>query len=153
MCGEVASISDGLVDRELNGGQEAQTAGERAFRRHGFTGARGEAASGYATVRMAALPVYDRLRRDGVAEDVALLEVLLRLLAVNDDTNLVSRGGYLNNATTQHRQCRIRAAFQERMLFVRMFREEPLPRPCVFPSGALTHFPSVRVPETSPVPF
>jgi ATP:dephospho-CoA triphosphoribosyl transferase len=30
---------------------------------------------------------------DGVDEDVALLQVLLHLLAVNDDTNLVSRGG------------------------------------------------------------
>jgi triphosphoribosyl-dephospho-CoA synthase len=89
----VASICVGLVDRELNGTQEAHTAGERAFRRYGLTGARGEAASGYATVRTAALPIYDRLRMDGVDEDVALLQVLLHRLAVNDDTNLVSRGG------------------------------------------------------------
>jgi triphosphoribosyl-dephospho-CoA synthase len=93
MCREVASICVGLVDRELDGTQEAHTAGERVFRRYGLTGARGEAAAGYATVRMAALPVYEHLRRDGVGEDAALLQVLLHLLAVNDDTNLVSRGG------------------------------------------------------------
>jgi len=93
MCSEVACICFGLVDRELNNTREALTAGERVFRRHGFTGARGEAASGYATVRMAALPVYDRLHRDGVDEEAALLQVLLHLLAVNNDTNLVSRGG------------------------------------------------------------
>ncbi len=93
MCAEVARICVGLIDRELDGTQEAHTAGERAFRRYGLTGARGEAASGYATVRTAALPVYDDLRQDGIDDDVALLQVLLHLLAVNDDTNLVSRGG------------------------------------------------------------
>ncbi len=93
LCREVASICVGLVDRELNGRQEALTAGERVFKCYGLAGARGEAASGYVTVRMAGLPVYDRLRRDGFGEDVALLQVLLHLLAVNDDINLVSRGG------------------------------------------------------------
>ena len=93
LCGEVASICVGLVVRELDGAKEAHTSGERVFQRYGLTGARGEAASGYGTVRAAALPVYDRLRRDGVGEEVALLQVLLHLLAVNGDTNLVSRGG------------------------------------------------------------
>jgi triphosphoribosyl-dephospho-CoA synthase len=93
LCDEVASICAGLVDRELNRRAEAHTAGERVFQRFGFSGARGEAASGFATVRTAALPVYDRLRQDGLGEDLALLQVLLHLLAVNNDTNLLSRGG------------------------------------------------------------
>ena len=93
LCSEVASICVALVDQELSPKGRAQTAGERAFRRHGITGARGEAASGYATVRAAALPVYDGLRRKGIDEELLLLQVLLHLLAVNDDTNLVSRGG------------------------------------------------------------
>jgi len=93
MCSEVAGICAGLVDRELGGENQARTAGERVFRQYGLTGARGEAASGYAIVRSAALPVYDRLRLDGVAEELALLQVLLHLLAVNNDTNLASRGG------------------------------------------------------------
>lgn len=92
LCGEVADICTGIVARELDGARPVQTAGERVFRRHGLAGARGEAASGFATVR-AVLPVYDRLRRDGVGEDRALLQVLLHLMAVNNDTNLVSRGG------------------------------------------------------------
>jgi len=94
MCSEVAGVCVGLVDRELKGAQKAQTAGERAFFRYGFAGARGEAVSAFATERTAALPVYDCLRLQGVDEDVALLQVLLHLLAVNDDTNLVSRGGF-----------------------------------------------------------
>jgi len=93
LCSEVANICAGLVNRELNGKDGTKTAGERCFRRHGLTGARGESASGYALVRRVALPVYDRLRLDGVGDNVALLQVLLHLLAVNGDTNLVSRGG------------------------------------------------------------
>lgn len=93
MCSEVARICAGLVDRELDGENRVRTAGERVFRQYGLTGARGEAASGYAIVRSASLPVYDRLRRDGVVEELALLQALLHLLAVNNDTNLVSRGG------------------------------------------------------------
>jgi len=93
ICSEVAEICVDLVDRELDGIRAAQSAGEHIFTAHGLTGARGEAASGYALVRSVALPVYDRMRRRGVAEDVALLQVLLHLLATNGDTNLVSRGG------------------------------------------------------------
>ncbi len=93
MCDQVAGICAGLVERELATGGPPRTAGERMFKRHGLTGARGEAESGYATVRSAALPVYDRLRRDGVSEELALSQALLELFAVNGDTNLVSRGG------------------------------------------------------------
>jgi triphosphoribosyl-dephospho-CoA synthase len=93
ICSAVSRICVGLVDRELSSRDTANTAGERSFRIYGFTGARGEAASGYELVRAVALPVYERLRFDGAGEDVALLQVLLHLLAVNDDTNLVSRGG------------------------------------------------------------
>jgi triphosphoribosyl-dephospho-CoA synthase len=93
ICSEVANMCVGLVDRELAGAHTARTAGERIFMRYGLAGARGEAASGYETVRTVALPVYDRLRLGGLNEDVVLLQVLLHLLAVNNDTNLVSRGG------------------------------------------------------------
>jgi triphosphoribosyl-dephospho-CoA synthase len=93
ICAEVADMCVGLLDRELSNIEATLTAGERIFRQHGFTGARGAAASGYALVRTVALPVYDYLLSEGVDENVALLQVLLHLLAVNDDTNLVSRGG------------------------------------------------------------
>ena len=93
LCAEVADICAGLVERELGSTEATKTAGERCFRRHGLTGARGEAASGFALVRSIALPAYDCSRLKGIGENVALLQVLLRLLAVNRDTNLVSRGG------------------------------------------------------------
>jgi len=93
LCCEVAGMCVGLVGQELARARHAETAGERIYRRYGLAGARGEAASGYAIVRNVALPVYDRLRRDGVREETALLQVLLHLLAINGDTNVVSRGG------------------------------------------------------------
>jgi len=93
ICAEVAAICTGLVSRELESDGAAQTAGERIFCDHGLAGARGEAASGFLTVRSLALPVYDRVRRAGNNEEMALLESLLHLLVVNADTNLISRGG------------------------------------------------------------
>jgi triphosphoribosyl-dephospho-CoA synthase len=93
ICAEVAGICAALVTRELDGNKTAETAGERIFQLYGFSGARGQAASGYSIVRLIALPVYDRLRLHAVSERRALLQVLLHLLAFNTDTNLVSRGG------------------------------------------------------------
>lgn len=93
ICAEAAAICPDLVNQELNRNRAPHTAGERIFQSYGLTGARGEATSGFSTVRSIALPVYDGLRSRGVSEDPALLQVLLHLLAANGDTNLVSRGG------------------------------------------------------------
>ena len=93
LCAEVAGACAGLIDRELRCAGSTTTAGERTFKRYGLPGARGEAATGFALVREVALPVYDQLRSEGVGEEIVLLQVLLHLLAENDDTNLISRGG------------------------------------------------------------
>ncbi|WP_114394011.1 triphosphoribosyl-dephospho-CoA synthase CitG [Oleisolibacter albus] len=92
LCAEVAAICDGIVD-ELCRTAEATTAGEHLYRRYGLTGARGEAASGFATVRQHALPAYERLLTAGLGTETALHGALLELLAVNPDTNVVARGG------------------------------------------------------------
>ena len=120
ICAEVANMCAGLVEpRTRRYGESARTAGERAFRRYGVAGARGEAASGYWTVRSVALPVYDRLRNAGISEEMALMESLLHLLAVNADTNLISRGGlagleyvreYARNVAARGRRPRDRCA-------------------------------------------
>ena len=67
----------------LAGRSAAVTAGERQFQQLGLTGARGEAESGFATV-LKALAQWNGLSLHGL---------LLRLMAVNQDSNLVSRGG------------------------------------------------------------
>ncbi|MGU7779641.1 triphosphoribosyl-dephospho-CoA synthase MdcB [Burkholderia sp. PU8-34] len=68
--------------------------GERASRRYGVGGARGEAAGGFATVYRVGLPALRRAARDvpGDAE-AARVDACFALIAALDDTNLLHRGG------------------------------------------------------------
>ncbi|QIZ47040.1 triphosphoribosyl-dephospho-CoA synthase CitG [Dickeya zeae] len=93
LCQCVAQMSADLVRNELENSQHTATAGELLFRRHGLTGARGEAASGFATARQHALPAYLNARAQGKDDESALLQTLVVLMANNPDTNVVSRGG------------------------------------------------------------
>ena len=93
ICAEVARICAGMVNRELAKNDRSCTAGERLFRRHGLTGARGEAESGFATARTWGVTPYRRARWQGLNDERALQETLLHLMAHNPDTNIVSRGG------------------------------------------------------------
>ena len=88
LCDEVSAICRGLVARELAGRAQAITAGEKQFRDYGLTGARGEAEQGFITVRRAVLPFWQQEQGER-----RLQHALLRLMAVNRDSNLVSRGG------------------------------------------------------------
>ncbi|CAM6912772.1 putative 2-(5''-triphosphoribosyl)-3'-dephosphocoenzyme-A synthase [Enterobacter asburiae] len=93
LCRETRIICTGIVEQELKTTGIARTKGEQQFQAFGFTGARGEAASGFMTVRQAGLPHLHNASGQGESEDVALLRMLLGLMAANPDTNLVSRGG------------------------------------------------------------
>ncbi|WP_407731597.1 triphosphoribosyl-dephospho-CoA synthase CitG [Pseudocitrobacter faecalis] len=81
---QVSEICQGMVQRELASRQSRATAGEKQFHQFGLTGARGEAESGFATVMRHVLPHWN---------SHSMHEMLLRLMAVNPDSNLVSRGG------------------------------------------------------------
>lgn len=93
VCGTVAAMTAGLVERELADLSVWRTAGERLFRDHGLTGARGEAESGFASVVDGALPELERRIAGGQTVEIALSAAFLHLLAYNDDTNLAHRGG------------------------------------------------------------
>lgn len=67
--------------------------GEMIYLKYGLTGARGEAASGLATVTELALPAYQQAIGQKHSTEQALWQTLLVLMASNPDTNLVSRGG------------------------------------------------------------
>lgn len=102
VCQEVADICRGMVMRELSSSREANTAGERFYKRYGLTGARGEAESGFATVLNYSLPAYRQAIQKGWSNKHALHQALLTLIAHNDDTNLVSRGGIEGLRFAQH---------------------------------------------------
>lgn len=93
ICNQVARFCRGIVARELNCRTGEPSKAEMLFLRFGFTGARGEAERGFATVRTLAMPVYHRVLSETGDSQLALLQTLLHLMAWNDDTNLVSRGG------------------------------------------------------------
>jgi len=81
-----------LVEVELPSVDRPGTYGEVAFVQHRLAGARGEAASGYASVRLRALPAYRAVLEDRGDQRAALLQALLVLLATTDDTTLVKDG-------------------------------------------------------------
>lgn len=68
------------------------THGYSAFLKHGIKGAKGEAESGFQSVRRFGLPIYERyISADG--EEIASVKALLSLMANVRDTNVISRGG------------------------------------------------------------
>ncbi|AVF33987.1 triphosphoribosyl-dephospho-CoA synthase CitG [Rahnella sikkimica] len=89
LCAEAAALTQGLVERELQHCRQPVTAGERLFQAHGMTGARGEVQSGFLTLRRHVLPYWWTENQP----ERRSLNALLRLMAFNPDTNLVSRGG------------------------------------------------------------
>ncbi len=88
LCRQVSEICRGLVARELAARPQAITAGEKQFLEYGLTGARGEAEQGFTTVRRMVLPYWHHEQGER-----RLQHALLRLMAANPDSNLVSRGG------------------------------------------------------------
>lgn len=93
LCLQVATLTRGIVQRELHQNRAPVTAGERFYQQYQITGVRGEVESGFATIRDFALPAYRRSVDFGADRNTALLEVMLILLAHNQDTNLIHRGG------------------------------------------------------------
>lgn len=69
------------------------TKGLRLYARQGDLGIRGEAASGFASVRQWALPVLEALSGKGIPENDCHLQALLQLMAHVRDTNVLARGG------------------------------------------------------------
>ncbi|WP_380178767.1 triphosphoribosyl-dephospho-CoA synthase CitG [Kalamiella sp. sgz302252] len=88
LCAEVSQLCAGLVARELAARPGKATAGERQYRQLGLAGARGEAESGFTTVRRYVLPAWEN-----TSGEQRLQRALLQLMAVNPDSNLISRGG------------------------------------------------------------
>lgn len=88
----VASMCKGITN-ELKQKTENPTAGHHLYQRHGLTGARGEAEGGYSLVIKHSLPYYLQQLAKGKLADIALLDTLILLMSLNDDTNIVNRGG------------------------------------------------------------
>ncbi|KVN56221.1 triphosphoribosyl-dephospho-CoA synthase MdcB [Burkholderia stagnalis] len=78
----------------LGGPRLPDSHGERASRRYGVGGARGEAAGGFVTVYGVGLPALRRAARDVPGDpEAARVDACFALIAALDDTNLLHRGG------------------------------------------------------------
>ena len=96
----VAGICRDLVENELTliPGREL-THGEKIFHEFGFSGARGEAESGFRTVFEQGLP---QLAETSCLHEDALTRSFLAIASVNKDTNILYRRGSEVLSTFQH---------------------------------------------------
>ena len=91
----IREMTEGLVSKDFKNLPEKTkyTHGETLFLKHGFTGIRGEAEEGYPVVRLDALPKLRQLKDSAFSFEEKLLEILLLLMSITEDSNVVSRGG------------------------------------------------------------
>jgi len=86
----VKKMTAGLTKQELYNIGSAKTHGETIFQTYGFTGIRGEVENGFPIIINHALPY---LVASSLPLQERLLCTLLVIMSINDDTNILSRGG------------------------------------------------------------
>ena len=88
-----ASLCKGLTARDFAGITEenAKTAGQKLYARHGITGIRGQAEQGFPAVRYTGLPVLREGLGRGLSLERAGCAALLAMLTAANDTNLIAR--------------------------------------------------------------
>lgn len=76
-----------------SGGAFARTGGEVQFAEYGLTGARGEAAAGFPSVKNCALPALKASLAEGKSLNDAALDAFTRLMTRVSDSNVIRRAG------------------------------------------------------------
>lgn len=97
ICGKISQMTQGLCQRELTllNKSEDLTNGERLYQKYGLKGIRGEVESGFPTVRNYSLPMLKKLKNMKTLHfNDILVQTLLHLMAVNEDTNIVARNDF-----------------------------------------------------------
>ena len=92
---ELAKFSLRDLSRADENGNSAlpPTGGEAQYAAYGLTGARGEAASGFSSVRDLALPALEAALASGKGWNDAALDALTRLMTRVSDSNVIRRAG------------------------------------------------------------
>lgn len=93
LLSEVKTMAAGLCEKDFAGvtAENAATAGQKLFVRHGITGVRGQAEAGFPAVLNVGLPVLLRGLEDGLDLNNASCAALLHLLCATTDTNMITR--------------------------------------------------------------
>lgn len=94
ICARSRSMTAVILEAELtlmkNG--VPRTKGERMFQKYGTLGIRGIAADGYSFLLEVAVPYMRIYRKNGLDENEANINVLLKIIECLEDTNVLSRG-------------------------------------------------------------
>lgn len=93
ICEKVKDMTKGISDRELGvmSKDHHLTYGKRLFERYGIKGIRGEVESGFHTVRTYGLPILQELTANGKNMNDVLVQVLLHLMTMTEDSNILGR--------------------------------------------------------------
>jgi triphosphoribosyl-dephospho-CoA synthase CitG len=105
LCNTVKKMTAGLVYKELKclDKNNNLTAGEQLFKKYKITGIRGEVEQGFPSVRHLGLPaLYDAFSRGACIND-ALVQALLSLMTVVEDSNIVWRTNFKELKNVQER--------------------------------------------------
>ncbi len=95
ICNTVSLMTKGICERELRQMDKKKNPsnGEMIYLKYGVMGIRKEVECGFPTVREHALPVFISLTEDPCCSlNNILVQTLLHIMAVNDDTNVLTRG-------------------------------------------------------------
>lgn len=90
LSNKVKNITKGIVERELKNNNYQLTNGQKIFYKYGITGIRGEVEQGLQSIFNYALPTLKSYIKKLDLND-ALVNTLLSLMAVVDDTTVVHR--------------------------------------------------------------
>lgn len=96
VCEEVKKVAKNLTVKDFKAVAEKKvlTHGETLFKEYGYKGIRGEVESGFNTVRANVLHILrDPVKNNHLSKNDLFLEILINIMAYNQDTNVVIRGG------------------------------------------------------------
>ncbi len=88
----VSRITQGITHRELECTKTASTSGEKLYKMHGLTGARGEAEAGYPSVLLSSESLSESISQ-GLDFNAAMIQALFILMDSMEDTTVVHRAG------------------------------------------------------------
>lgn len=95
----IRTLTRGLCQRELSGldaesSKKKLTRGESLFLKYGVRGIRGEVEDGLPTIMGHGLPELKRSLSKGLSLNDSLVNSLLRIMSVSEDTNVIARSDY-----------------------------------------------------------
>jgi triphosphoribosyl-dephospho-CoA synthetase len=105
---ECSAITEGIVERELKdlNNKANMTNGEKIYLDYGITGIRGEVVKGLPSVMNTGLPIYEAALKSGLDLNKALVQALIGLMTVVEDTVVINRSG-MSGLSYMHNQAKI----------------------------------------------